>query len=618
MQEPRSATFQSTRVLFLFLALFSLLLVSSPTIAQVKEAKQVLLVEDQMSAPAVEAIAREFEAELTSKSPDPIDFFRESLDTILIPKGNYQAQVKQWYELKYSKRKLDLVVAIGPEAHKFLQTEHARFFPGVPVVFLLDLKPLHEEAPDPDITGLWMDFDPVATVNVARQLLPATKHVAVVAGSSLFDQLLTHAVQTKLEGYQGVDFIYLTDLDLGSLLGQVRSLSNDTIILYLTITKDRYQRHLFARYTLPLVSRAANVPVFGLFDKGVGLGFVGGHVTSFSDQGPMAAEIALRLLGGEKPGNIPIVTVANRYMFDWKELLRWQINTSRLPPNAVILDRDPGVWERYKNLIIAAVALLLLQAALLIYLLFERARRRRSQRALEEDIGERSKAEATLIDLSGRLINAQEEERSRLARELHDDFNQRLAMLAIELERTAMIIPQDTDKAVERVRKLCNQTMDIGSDLHSLCHTLHSSTLDVLGLVEGVRSLCAEFEEQQGVRIEFLSHDVPRKIPSGTALCLFRIAQEALRNIQKHSGAQEAFVELTSDGEQIALVVADAGIGFEPNESLSKAGLGLRSMRERLRAVGGTIDIQSRPGAGTRVCVEVPCPLVYAAVAAGE
>ncbi len=606
MRELQFAAFQSIRVLFLS-RLWFLLLCCSLTIAQVKEAKKVLLVEDQMTAPGVEAVAREFESNLTAKSLDPLEFYRESLDTILIPEGNYQAQVKRWYERKYSKRKLDLVVAIGPEAHRFLQAEHDRFFPGVPIVFCLDIKSGGEgDAPDPNFTGVWMEFDPVATVNAARQLLPATKHVAVVAGSGLFDRRFTASVETKLQGYRGVDFTYLTDLDMPALLKELRSLPSDTVILYLTITKDRAQRHLFVQYSLPLVCASANVPVFGMIDLTVGRGIVGGRVTGFVDGGLLGSELALRVLQGQKPEDIPAITIPNRYAFDWKQLRRWGLDAARLPAGSVVLNRDPSLWERYKRIILAVAALLVLQACLLVYLLFERAQRRRAQAALEFDVGARRKAEAALRDLSGHLIHAQEEERSRLARELHDDFNQRLAMLAINLERAAAMIPDHPDKAVRRVRELCDQTSDIGGDLHRLSHQLHSSILDVLGLDEGIRSLCAEFAEQQGVQVEFASHDVPRSIPSKTSLCLFRIVQEGLRNVKKHSGANEAFVELTGDGQEITLSIIDAGAGFDPQEAAFKAGLGLRSMQERLRAVGGTIEIESYHGGGTQVHVHTP------------
>lgn len=581
--------------------------------AQLREAKSVLMVEDQISAPAVEAVAREFESQLTAKSLDPVEFFRESLDTFLIPEGDYQADVRRWYEKKYLRRKLDLIVTIGPASHDFLVKEHAQYFTGVPVVFLLDIKPDSETPPsDPDFTGVWMQFDPVATLDVARQLLPATKHVAVVAGSGMFDQLFIKSVKIKLQRYQGVDITYLTDLDLASLLKKVGSLSSDTVILYLTVTKDRKERHMFVAYTLPLVSAAADVPVFGLMDQMVGRGstagrgIVGGRVTDLTESAPIAAELASRVLRGAKPDSILQTTVADRYVFDWKLLQKWRLDASRLPPRSTIINRDPNVWQRYKKLILAVLVLIVLQAGVVVYLLIERRKRLVVQRALEHDIAERKRAEAALTDLSVRLINAQEEERRRLARELHDDINQRLAMLAIDLEKTAMSLPAESNGAVGHLQELSNRTSDIGGDLHRLSHNLHSSTLDVLGLNEGVRSLCAEFTEQQDLQVEFVSHDVPRRVPPNTSLCLFRIAQEGLRNVKKHSAARRAVVQLVGNGDEITLSITDTGSGFDPRDVTFKAGLGLRSMQERLRAVGGNFEIHSRRGGPTRIIARAP------------
>ncbi len=581
--------------------------------AQIRVPTNVLMLEDQMSAPAVELVARAFEADLTAKSADPINFFRESLDTFLIPEGDYQTAVRKWYEKKYSQRKLDLIVTIGPASHDFLLKEHARYFPDVPVVFLLDIKPEGDLlTTEPGFAGVWMDFDPVATLDVARQLLPTTKHVAVVAGSGMFDQLFTTSVKAKLQGYQGLDITYLTDLDLASLLRQVGKLPSDTVILYLTVTKDRDGRHMFVAYTLPLVSAAADVPVFGLMDVmlgkeiGAGRGIVGGRVTDLADAAPIAAEIAGRILKGERPENIPQVTMANRYVFDWKLLQKWGLNASRLPPGSVILNREPGVWQRYKQIVLGALALIVFLLGIVVYLLIERIKRLRVQQALEATVAEKEKAAAALMELSSRLINAQEEERSRIARELHDDFSQRLAVLAINLKRAVRGFSSEPEKAAEQVSELCEQTSDIGADLHKMSRNLHSSTLDVLGLVEGVRSLCEEFREQHGLPVEFVAEGVPRALPSAVSLCLFRIAQEALNNVKKHSGASEATVALQGTEKDIVLSIADAGVGFDPTESRFKAGLGLQSMKERLRAVGGTIEVDSGEGSGTHILVQVP------------
>ena len=457
-----------------------------------------------------------------------------------------------------------------------------------------------------------MEFDPVATLDVARQLLPATKHVSVVAGNGMFDQLFIKSVKIKLQRYQGVDITYLTDLDLASLLKRVGSLSSDTVILYLTVTKDRNERHMFVAYTLPLVSAAANVPVFGLMDQMVGRdvsagrGIVGGRVTDLIESAPLTAEMASRILRGAKPSSIPQTTVADRYVFDWKLLQKWGLDASRLPPRSTIINRDPNVWQRYKKLILAVLVLIVLQTAVVVYLLIEHRKRLLVQRALEHDIAERKKAEVALTDLSVRLINAQEEERRRLARELHDDINQRLAMLTIDLEKMAMCLPADSNGAAGRLQELSNRTSDIGGDLHRLSHNLHSSTLDVLGLNEGVRSLCAEFTEQQDLQVEFVSNDVPRRIPPNTSLCLFRIAQEGLRNVKKHSAARSAVVQLVGNGKEITLSITDTGCGFDPHDAAFKAGLGLRSMQERLRAVGGSFEIHSIQGGPTRIIARAP------------
>jgi PAS domain S-box-containing protein len=222
------------------------------------------------------------------------------------------------------------------------------------------------------------------------------------------------------------------------------------------------------------------------------------------------------------------------------------------------------------------------------------------------DITERKQTEQEREELSGRLINAQEQERSRLARELHDDFNQRLAILAIDLERTAEMISTSPSEASKRMLELWNRASEIGADLHSLSHRLHSSTLESLGLVLGVSSFCAEFAEQQGIQVDFAHENIPGSIPPDVALCLFRIVQEGLRNVKKHSGASRAEVQLTADAEAIRLSLSDNGAGFNFAETSATVGLGIRSIQERLRLVGGVFEIGSRRMQGTQIAASVP------------
>lgn len=216
------------------------------------------------------------------------------------------------------------------------------------------------------------------------------------------------------------------------------------------------------------------------------------------------------------------------------------------------------------------------------------------------DVTERKRAEEALTSLSGRLIQAHEEERSRIARDIHDDYQQRVALFAKGLEAVAKDVENSPGKALARLRELGGNVDELTTDLHTLSHTLHSSMLEILGLVAAIKDFCREFADHQGIQIDFAHQSVPGAIPRDVALCLFRIAQEGLRNVKRHSGADRAEVRLEGFGENLHLSISDRGRGFDPNGPGS-GGIGIRSMEERLRLLGGNLEIQSRPMEGTRI-----------------
>jgi PAS domain S-box-containing protein len=222
------------------------------------------------------------------------------------------------------------------------------------------------------------------------------------------------------------------------------------------------------------------------------------------------------------------------------------------------------------------------------------------------DITERKVAEEALSALTGRLIDAQESERKRIAREIHDDYNQRLALLALEMEVLGENIGDSPAGVGQRLHKVWNELSELGADLHSLSHRLHSSTLESLGLVAGAKAFCEEFAAQQQIKVDFAHEHIPRNVPGNVALCLFRIVQEGLRNIKRHSGADRAEVRLECSGGKIHLSVVDRGQGFEVNNRSPRAGIGIRSMEERLRSLGGQFQITSSPMQGTRIDASLP------------
>jgi PAS domain S-box-containing protein len=221
------------------------------------------------------------------------------------------------------------------------------------------------------------------------------------------------------------------------------------------------------------------------------------------------------------------------------------------------------------------------------------------------DITRRKLADAALASVSGKLIEAQEQERSRIARELHDDIGQRLALLAISLAQLQQPFP-DSSELSRRISELQNHTSEIATDVQSLSHDLHSSRLQYLGIVAALRGFCQEFSEQQKVKVDFKSYDLPIPLPPDTSLCFFRVLQEALHNSAKHSGVQHFEVRLWGTPNEIHLTVGDSGAGFDIEAAKASRGLGLISMEERVKLLKGTLAIESQLQRGTTIHASVP------------
>jgi PAS domain S-box-containing protein len=221
------------------------------------------------------------------------------------------------------------------------------------------------------------------------------------------------------------------------------------------------------------------------------------------------------------------------------------------------------------------------------------------------EITDRKVAETALADVSRKLIEAQEQERKRIARELHDDIGQRLAMLAVELEILRQDPPAMPDIR-EHLGKLQRKASELTNDVQTLSHELHSTKLDYLSPIIAMRSLCQDIEQQTKVQIGFESHDFPTSLPPGISLCLYRVLQEALRNSAKHSGTEHAEVRLWGTPDELHLTVSDLGAGFDTEAPKAGSGLGLVSMQERLKLLKGTLAVESRPNRGTTIHARVP------------
>ncbi len=225
---------------------------------------------------------------------------------------------------------------------------------------------------------------------------------------------------------------------------------------------------------------------------------------------------------------------------------------------------------------------------------------------LMTDVSDRKQAESLLADLSKRLINAQEEERKRIARELHDDLNQRMALISIELEQIAQKSFGDMVGLPSRLSNLKRQVAEISNEIHRMSYELHPSKLDHLGLAPALRSFCFDVQRTRGLRVDFRTGSLPGTLPQDVTLCLFRVAQESLQNAAKHSGAESVEVHLAYIDNTVELTVTDKGRGFKTTKEQMTKGLGLTSMRERVRHVGGEFELSSDRSTGTEIRVVIP------------
>jgi PAS domain S-box-containing protein len=218
---------------------------------------------------------------------------------------------------------------------------------------------------------------------------------------------------------------------------------------------------------------------------------------------------------------------------------------------------------------------------------------------IAQDITEQERAETALSSVSRRLLHAQEQERARIARELHDDIGQRVALLANELK--------DFSEGPLRLlhgpqtKRLQKHAVEIADDIQALSHELHSSKLELLGMAAAMKSFCDEFAHQHHVDVDFAMRDVPGQLPPDISLCLFRVLQEALHNSAKHSGARHVEVQLWAAQDEIHLVVSDSGAGFDLQAARASRGLGLISMGERMKLVAGDLSIETERQLGTRI-----------------
>jgi signal transduction histidine kinase len=527
--------------------------------------------------------------------PAQVAFYEVSLDTWRPGIQRNEDALVEVIRTRFLDLRMDLVVARGIRAGQFYVKYRDELFPNVPLLLTGDETSLSSAQLRPGDSFVANRVEAVQTVSNLLQLLPDTSTIAVVYGKSPPEQYWVNRLKDEFATLAGrVRFVWLDDLSLPEMRQRVATLETGTVVLFGILYVDAAGIPYLENYALSELRAASRVPIFSFYESELGLGTVGGSLLANVEGAAIASNIANRMLRGEWTNDDRITRVSNTApRFDWRELQRWHIDESRLPPGSQVLFRTPSMWEEHKRFVLAGSGLLAIQTALIVGLLAQRARRRR--------------AEDESTALSGRLLTVHEDERRRLARELHDDVTQRLARLAIDAARVEAVLAAALPGERSSVH---DDLVRLSGDVHALSYSLHPSILDELGLEAALNAECEHVSEQGDVRIEVNVHSVPNNLPNDVSLCVFRIAQEALRNVVRHAGASVAAVTLAPKDGGLILTVNDNGHGFDSGAAGTRPSLGHASMEERIRVLRGRLQIMSKPGQGTSISAWVPLPSV--------
>lgn len=587
----------------IFLLGLSVCLVPRAVPAKEYKSKNVLLIyphEREMST--YTNLDQSLRSTMASGSAYPVEFYTEYLDLMRFPEDRHRRSILEHLRIKYADRRPHVIVVVSSLAFNFVLEHRDKLFPGIPIVFAsVNRTRINVGSLDANMTGVAVRRDIASTLDVALRLQPDTVRVLIPVGASPIEQAWTADARKSLQPYEGrVEITYVSGA-MNEILYRVKNLPPHSIVLFARLFfYDTAGRYFVPDDVLALICESSSVPVYGTDEPYLGLGIVGGALYSLEPIGVAAALAAQRILAGEKPASIPVQTLdPNQNMFDARQLRRWNISESRLPPNSIVKYADRSIWDLYHRYIVAFTAVLLLQFAFIFALA-------RQARKLKQ-------SESLLKDLSGHLMRMQEDERTGVARELHDDLGQRLALVKLELEMLSQKQPAHEAVCSAKLHDVLSTVDELAIDVHHLSRRLHSSRLQFVGLHSALQGLCVEVAKQRGgVAIEFRSVELTREVPHEIALCLYRVAQEALQDAATYPVGSRIVVTLAEDQTRLRMKIWSSGADVRPASGCEP--LVLACMRERLRLIGGELLIQTVPGGGTALTVQAALPLSRPAV----
>ena len=590
-------------------------------------AKRVLIFSSaDVNTPAITTLNRSIRSKFQQTSSTRIQFYNEALDSLRIPNEKYETEMLRLLQRKYEGEQIDLIICLAVDALKFLLKHENDVFAGVPKVFVAhDRRELSGLALNDNVAGVVGKTELRPVIEDALRFQPDTRRVVVIAGNSVLDKFWLEAARADFQQYQSrLEFSYLTDSTIDELKPQLAALPPHTIVFFVSFTLDRNRVSYTAPEAAGLVASSSNAPVYAPVETQLGQGIIGGHLFSYEALGNRAAEMAVRILNGEKPSALGVQTVESVPMFDWRELRRWGLSEGILPPGSRVLFKDPTFWELYKWRIVGTLALLILQTLFIAALLVERKRRRRARESLDRLNVE---LEQRVVDRTAAL-DGKSRELEAFAYSVAHDLKAPLRGIdgysRLLLEDYAEVLPKEGRKFVQTI---CTATTEMSELIEDL---LEYSRLerreirhDQIEIQPFIRSLVEQQKrETAGRDIEFVvkvngSHVLADSI--GLAQALKNYLDNAIKFTSK---CQHAKIEVGSEETPrgCLLWVRDNGLGFDmkyqdsifgifqrlnSSEEYPGTGIGLAIVRKAMERMGGRAWATSAPGEGSTFYLEI-------------
>jgi signal transduction histidine kinase len=587
----------------------------------------VVLYWDNKEFPGNARFEMSLKAQLQLDRRQDIEYFPEYFEASRFPDQNTAVSFRNYLQTKYARRTVDVVVASADAPLKFLLEYRTELFPNSPIVFVANDPPASDTLTSgAGMTGVRYKNAYRETVNLALRLHPETKRVFVVSGTPQQDRRFEKLTQQELSGFNKVDITYLTDLPLTELIASTRSLPPDSVILYVWQQSLNEQGKLLESYeVLSRIAPGAAAPIYGFGTVTLGSGIVGGYLQGPEMSGAKVGELIDRILSGTSARQIPVEESQKVPMFDWRELRRWGVAESSLPPASVVRFKEFTFWELYKWRIVGMIALVILQSAFIAVLLVERRRRRRAKQALDLLNAELE----TRIEDRTAALNAKSRELETFAYSVAHDLKAPLRGIdgysRLLLEEYASSLDDEGRSFLQTIQDSSDEMSQLIDDLLAYSRLERRELKpDRIQLGPMINSLVEEKRREVTKHpIDFvfdINGSTVLADPSGLVQSLRNYLDNAIKFTAK---VARPCIEVGSkeNGESCLLWVRDNGIGFDMkdhdrifdifqrlnvSEDFPGTGIGLAIVRKAMERMGGRAWATSEPGRGATFYLEIP------------